>query len=198
MAIVVDKVQKRKDIALSCVELFTQSGIGSLTISEVAKTAGVGKGTIYEYFANKEDIVFEILNILMQENNLKKEKKLETIEATREKIKLFFEFFYKEEDIEIRQIYKEFISITLANKHQNMIDFNTYCFSSYYVWLERIISEGIEKGELYPHATKFIKTISVFPEGLFLRSECTKMIESVEEEINDFLDTIFELIEVKK
>ena len=73
MAIIVDKIQKRKDIALACKELFFQNGINDLTISQVAKTAGVGKGTIYDYFKNKEDIVFEIVNILMVEHSAQKE-----------------------------------------------------------------------------------------------------------------------------
>ena len=44
--------QKRKDIALACKELFFQNGISNLTISKIATTAGVGKGTIYDYFKN--------------------------------------------------------------------------------------------------------------------------------------------------
>ncbi|MDQ7043601.1 MAG: TetR/AcrR family transcriptional regulator, partial [Sulfurimonas sp.] len=65
MAIKVDKIQKRKDIALSCKKLFVNKSISELTIAQVAQTAGVGKGTIYEYFNNKEEIVFEVLNLLM-------------------------------------------------------------------------------------------------------------------------------------
>jgi len=56
MAIIVDKVQKRRDIALSCNDLLLEKGIKKLTIAEVAKTAGVSKGSIYDYFENKEDI----------------------------------------------------------------------------------------------------------------------------------------------
>ncbi len=52
MAIIVDKIQKRKDIALACKELFFLHDIKDLTISQIAKTAGVGKGTIYDYFQN--------------------------------------------------------------------------------------------------------------------------------------------------
>ncbi|WP_294966581.1 TetR/AcrR family transcriptional regulator, partial [Sulfurimonas sp.] len=69
MAIIVDKIQKRKDIALACQDIFIQKGINDLTVSQIAKAAGVGKGTIYDYFKNKEDIVFEIVNILMQKHN---------------------------------------------------------------------------------------------------------------------------------
>ena len=46
MAIIVDKVQKRSDIAFSCKKLILDKGIKNITISEIAKTAGVGKGTI--------------------------------------------------------------------------------------------------------------------------------------------------------
>ncbi len=61
MAIIVNKEEKRRNIALACRELLLKHGINSLTIAQIAKTAGVGKGTMYEYFENKEDIVFEII-----------------------------------------------------------------------------------------------------------------------------------------
>jgi len=80
LAKIVDKVQKKKDIALSCKELFVENSINNLTISQVASTAGVGKGTIYEYFKNKEDIVFKIINILLQEHNEQKHKKMSNLE----------------------------------------------------------------------------------------------------------------------
>ena len=53
---VVDKEQRRKEIALSCLDLIHDVGIKKLTVSQVAQIAGIGKGTIYEYFENKEDI----------------------------------------------------------------------------------------------------------------------------------------------
>ena len=34
-----------------------QSGYGAMTIRSVAKTCGVGVGTVYNYFASKEDLV---------------------------------------------------------------------------------------------------------------------------------------------
>ena len=91
MAIIVNKEEKRRNIALSCRELLLENGINSLTISQIAQTAGVGKGTIYEYFENKEDIVFEIITTFIAEH----EKKLLelVLETTTTKEKLFH-FFY--------------------------------------------------------------------------------------------------------
>ncbi len=57
---VVDKEQRRKEIALSCLDLIHDVGIKKLTVSQVAQTAGIGKGTIYEYFENKEDIFLRL------------------------------------------------------------------------------------------------------------------------------------------
>jgi len=67
MAIIVDKREKRRNIALACQELLVENGINHITVAQIAKTAGVGKGTVYEYFENKEDIVFEIITTFVVE-----------------------------------------------------------------------------------------------------------------------------------
>ena len=198
MAIIVDKVQKRKNIALSCKEIFFQHGIKDLTISQIAKTAGIGKGTIYEYFKNKEDIVFEIVNILIQERNVIVEKQMSEIDVTKDKIKLFVSFFYCEEDIELRQLYKEFISIALSSPDEKMIEFQTKCFIEHYVWFEQLIQDGIDNGELIAESMPLTKGMFVTAEGLFISSSATNAIDDVQKEINNYIDAIFALIEVKK
>ena len=198
MAIVVDKVQKRRDIALACVELFTQSGINDLSIAKVAKTAGVGKGTIYEYFKNKNDIVFEILNILMNEHNEIKEKKLLNVDSTKEKVKVFFSFFYNEEDVALREMYKEFTSILLTNPNDEMLEFQTECYNLYNNWIDRIIDEGIKRGELFEHTKELIMGLFAFAQGMFLMSATTNAVGDLQKQINTQIDILFELIEVKK
>ncbi len=198
MAIIVDKVQKRKDIALACKEMFFQNGINDLTIAQIAKKAGVGKGTIYEYFKNKEDVVFEIVNILIQERNIVVEKELAKVTTTKEKIKLFSQFFYSPEDAEIRQLYKEAISIILANPNSEMIAFQSDCVSGYFQWFELLIEEGIQKGELREDAKEFSRGLFALSEGIFIKSQVTHIYDDVELEIHRFLDALFNLLEVKK
>ena len=198
MAIIVDKVQKRKDIALSCKEIFFQHGIKDLTISHIAKTAGVGKGTIYDYFKNKEDIVFEIVNILIQERNIVVEKQMSELTITKDKVKLFSSFFYNDEDIELRQLYKEFISISLNSPDKNMIEFQTKCYELHYAWFEKIIQDGIDNGEIIEQSKKLTQGMFVTAEGMFISSSATNTIDDIEKDINNYIDAIFELIEVKK
>ncbi|MEA1914671.1 MAG: TetR/AcrR family transcriptional regulator [Campylobacterota bacterium] len=197
MAIIVDKVQKRKNIALACKDLFVQNGIKDLTISQIAQTAGIGKGSLYDYFKNKDDIVFEIVDILMQEHNIIKEKKILEATTTKEKIKVFFNFFYSHEDIELRQLYKEFVSISLVTPETAMIEHHTECFDNYYSWMENIINEGIAKNEIIPSTLKLVKGLFVLGNGIFIASSVTNSVTNVQKDIDDYIDALFEFIEVK-
>ncbi|MCD4668802.1 MAG: TetR/AcrR family transcriptional regulator [Sulfurimonas sp.] len=198
MAIIVDKIQKRKDIALACKDIIFLHGLKDLTISKIAKAAGVGKGTMYDYFKNKEDIVFEIVNILIQERNIIVEKQISELSLTKDKIKLFSRFFYCDEDLELRGLYREFISISLSSPDEEMIAFQTKCFEGYYSWFEKIIQDGIDNGEIIESSKQLTRGLFVVSEGMFIVSTATNSIDSLEDELNNYVDAIFELIEVKK
>ena len=194
MAQIVDKVQKRKDIALSCKKLFLKHHLADVTVSQIALEAGVGKGTIYEYFTNKEDIVLEIITILMEESNTQKHEKLSKIDSTKEKIKVFFEFYYADEHIELRAIHKEFISISLIQSCQKVIDFQTNCHQTYHDWITQIMQEGVNKGEIIPQSMHLINGIFEFGTGMYITHTITHTTENLEQEINGFIDTLFTLI----
>ena len=197
MAIIVDKVQKRKDIAFSCKDLFVQNGINSLTISQIAKVAGVGKGTIYEYFHNKEEIVFELVNILMKEHSQKLHITLSEQSSVKNMVKKFSEFFYTDENSELRTIYREFVSIALMTPNKKMLAFQTECFNNYYTWFEEIFKRGVADGKLIPQAIGLVKGVFVTAEGMFIASTSTNAIDDLEKDLNNYIDNLFELIEVK-
>ncbi len=54
---IVDKDAKRIEILEAALEVFMEKGFDRASISNIAVAAGVGKGTVYEYFDNKEQIV---------------------------------------------------------------------------------------------------------------------------------------------
>lgn len=56
MPIVVDKEKKRKEIMDAAIVVFSRTGYHRTKIKDVADEAGVGKGTVYEYFDSKEDL----------------------------------------------------------------------------------------------------------------------------------------------
>jgi len=52
---------KREAIRDAAVKVFAAKGYHTATVSEVAEVANVGKGTVYFYYASKEDLLMEIL-----------------------------------------------------------------------------------------------------------------------------------------
>ena len=195
MACCINKSQKRKDIADACKELFINEHHNDITMSQIALTAGIGKGTIYEYFANKEDIVFELMSTLMEASDILMTTKIAKATSTKEKIKVFFEFFYDDQRFELRSIYKEFISISLQNSNSKVIDFQTKCHTNYHAWLREIIQEGVNSGELVPQTLQLINGLFAFASGMFITKSITNTMDDLEKEINDFVDTLFTLIQ---
>ena len=56
-ALVVDKKKKREHILFSAIETFASKGFAKTTINDIAESAGIGKGTVYEYFKSKDEII---------------------------------------------------------------------------------------------------------------------------------------------
>lgn len=54
-----EKNQKRQDIIQAAMALFMDKGFQNTKMEDIAIDAGVGKGTLYEYFENKQDIFDE-------------------------------------------------------------------------------------------------------------------------------------------
>jgi len=142
---------KRKNIAKSCCNLFIQNDFLDISISKIAKTAGIGKGTIYEYFENKEDIVFELMYCLQEDYDGKFNKNLKIAISKEDKIlKLFNLFISKEKDILIQKdIYKQFLLICISKPNEKIIDYNTKLREKYISILENIIKNYKQSARIY-------------------------------------------------
>ena len=196
MAIIVNKEEKRNAIACSCKEILLQHGINNLTISQIAKTAGVGKGTVYEYFENKEDIVFEIITVFIAEyEQVLQALVLEDI-STKEKVFHFLcQIHDDEEGTRQLKIYREFLAISLANGTEGMIAFNTKCRMQFTVILENILQEGIEKKEIKAEAMDFVSALLVYKLGLVIEAHTADL--DVKKDAEAYLNALFVLIEIK-
>lgn len=197
MAIIVDKVQKRRDIALACTDLLLEKGIKKLTVAEVAKTAGVAKGSIYDYFENKEDIVFEIIRSHIEEYQKEFESKINPDATTREKVFLIFDFLLNdnEEFKKHQNTYKEYMSIDLGSENENMKSFNLECSSFFRTILTLLIEDGISKGELKQESIKLIEGLLAVEKGFLLIHWSER--KDIRKDLKEFLSILFDLIELK-
>lgn len=185
MAIIIDKNEKRKQIAFSCKELLFQNGIKNITVSQIAAEAGIGKGTVYEYFSSKDEIVFEILNILIEDMQKWFEEFFDEQKFNfEEKLRYFLSFLFLPEYENNLKIYKEFLSIAITEASNEMKAHDKECVSSFEKFLGKMIEDAIVVEKL--NLTKdVIRIIRFFHLGLVVRSSLDDL--GVQEEIEKFI-----------
>ena len=52
--------EKRPLILRAATEVFAEQGFNSVTVAAIADRAGIGKGTVYEYFSSKDELLFAV------------------------------------------------------------------------------------------------------------------------------------------
>jgi AcrR family transcriptional regulator len=196
MAIIVNKEEKRRAIALSCRELLLEHGIKNISISKIAETAGVGKGTIYEYFTNKEDIVFEIISIFIAEHEKELYALIDEKISTKEKIYKALYMLYSNDDYKKQlTIYREFLAIALTSDDDAMVAFSMACRSRFMTVIDKIMDEAIAKGEVVVEAKTMSSALQTYSLGLVVDTKTHRLEAGIL--IDTFVDAFFTLIEKK-
>jgi AcrR family transcriptional regulator len=170
--------------------------MGELTISQIAETAGVGKGTIYEYFENKEDIVFEIIRTYMAEDEKKLFEITSECQTTKEKLFHFLSFLFRDENSRHLNLYREFLAISLSHETKEMTAFSIGCKKRFATIVEQIIDDAIARGEIAAQSRQLISAILIFEKGIVVDSKVSAL--DANKEIRVFLDTFFELIVIRE
>ena len=95
----VEKKEAKKDKLIEkSMELFCEKGYHTTKVEEITKALGISKGNFYTYFGSKEEVLYEILNIMKNER-IKMLEEIDTDKAPKEILKTFIEdyiqFFFK-------------------------------------------------------------------------------------------------------
>ena len=145
------KILKRKQIAQSCASILEKTQYHNVSISKLASEAGIGKGTIYEYFENKEDIVFELMTCMQESYDKNLFNLLENTNCLKEKLHYLFMLFLSD-DVKIihqREIYKQFITICISNPSDKIKKFNSQIRNKYINILDKMINNKEEATQIY-------------------------------------------------
>ncbi|MCP5048280.1 MAG: TetR/AcrR family transcriptional regulator [bacterium] len=129
---VVDKKEKKDQIIGAAIGEFIKKGFAKTTINDIAKAAGIGKGTVYEYFSTKEEIINHSFGFFMRALELDFEATLLTDLSPIGKLKRILTGFEK------------FIDSEHQEQFDLMFDF----------WAEGIKSK-VSKGVIFQELDKF-------------------------------------------
>ena len=179
MAKIIDKEEKRCDIALSAITLFCEKGIQQTSIDQIAKSAGVAKGTIYLYFKNKEEIVFTIWDILTQQHEEVFYKRINPNMSEKEKILEYYNFSECQEGFDKEQtliLFQHFVSSMLIDKTLLYTAYFEKFFQKDYDFITSCFYEGIKKGEFVIDDVEMLtNSIIMILKGILVRAKASNM-----------------------
>ena len=148
---IVDKDAKRTEILIAAMEVIAAKGFSQTKMSDIAKNANIGKGTIYEYFKSKDEIlVFSFKHYMEQIENITFEK-LKTISHPTEKICAIFTAFidfFNTTSSDYFEIITEFWAESIRNhdsERNRLISFKDI-YEEYRTVIGDIINDGKKIG----------------------------------------------------
>jgi TetR/AcrR family fatty acid metabolism transcriptional regulator len=141
------KGDKAGRILESALNVFSAKGFQNATIQEISKSAAVSEGTIYEYFNNKEDLLFSILERQFQ-SNLNMLGELFEVRTPLRKLKRFMRYHFT-----VYLTQPAFVKVFLFDAIYNsgFYTSNAYQpFKQYIESIDEILDEGKEDGSIRP------------------------------------------------
>lgn len=86
MPLLVDKQKKRQLLIQAAVAVFSRNGYQRTKMKDIAHEAGVGKGTLYEYFPSKRKLFVDMSEYLYEQFMTKQRDALDSVEDPEEQI----------------------------------------------------------------------------------------------------------------
>ena len=171
---VVDKEQKKREIIRAAFEVFARQGVFNFKMIDIAENAGIGKGTLYEYFSSKEELISACFDLHMEKYGQALRNKIEPLSEPKEKLKavieLTFEYFIAHKGILSTMFDFWALSIQSKGEESAFADFGEM-YKTYTEFLASILEEGIKIGQFRPLDAEFVaSTIIAILDGMMFQA----------------------------
>ena len=181
-----EKKGGKRDLILdTAFELILSNGFINTKIIDIANTAGIGKGTVYEYFESKEALLLELLNTRVRQDYMNVCGAAEKSASCKQKLAEYFR-------LEVETTVKYNINVTdFISRSTDISKRITEAIQSImafqFEYVKNVVAHGIEAGEFrdvdpYTAAACFMGGISFYLHMLHLGLPCTEY---------SFLDCIY-------
>ena len=148
-----DMARRRREILAAAQEAFDASGYAATTVEEVAAKAGISKGSIYNYFRNKQDLFEHVFSEFLAPDEAEVDRMLAQPRSAAEKMLGYLDYCFEQmaRFCRIGKLVLEFW--TAAAREPQHANLAWSLHEMYDRTLERvrsIVAEGIETGEFRP------------------------------------------------
>ncbi|MBC8509353.1 MAG: TetR/AcrR family transcriptional regulator [Chloroflexi bacterium] len=175
---------RRKEIAHAAADLIFDKGFTETSVIQIAKAAGMGKSSLYDYFPNKDEIILYLLDGPLTELNQRAEVIISgagnVVERLRKVMKMHLDILLRNTAF--------ILKVTLAAQRLNAESQQRYQIKRYAYQdrLQALIEEGIAQGSIRPiNAAIAMKTLLAIMTPVVFT---TRPVGSPEEMLDDALD----------
>lgn len=190
-----EKQEKRRCMALSCLDAFLNTNYQNLTVTSLAKQSNIAKGTLYEYFKNKEDIILELTEGLYEQWKEKTEKEVKQKENLKDKFECFFTMVYTKEFKNYRTILNIFAGLSHYEEEETFKNFLKKIYEEHLEVINSLVEEGIKQELFIKEARNLTRGLLNSFIGFFHISLLNEKETTSIEEIRSFLKNFFITIE---
>jgi AcrR family transcriptional regulator len=138
-------------------------------MDDVAKEAGLSKGTLYWYYKSKDDIIFGILHALFDRELAELDKLVDQVSPAKDRLETFIELTLHDMRgmMKVMPIFYDFIALAMRKKTIQLLV--KKFFRRYLEIIIPIIQQGIDSGEFKTgNATDIAIAIGAIIEGTIL------------------------------
>ena len=199
----VDRDEKRLALGHAALDHFSKNGFEKASMGQIAKTAKVGKGTLYEYFASKEELIQFSLELYVATIEEKATTLMGTVDCPRERFRQYvfntLELFMNNPQSMglLMAFFQRSTSETCgAEATPNALD---KMFTQARESLVTMLLEGVEKGLFKPHAAQNAEALSAntiaYLDGIWIHSLISGKEMDLTVQVNQYLSTLFDSID---
>jgi AcrR family transcriptional regulator len=140
---------KRELILEAAAQVFSQNGFHRSTVEEIAQRAGVGKGTIYEYFSSKKELFQQLVVGRVERLMMELLTRVEQADNAKDKMRVIMDATLSH-FIRVEQINKILLIETSAAEDAKMRNILLKKREALTDLISKIIQQGIDQGEFRP------------------------------------------------
>ncbi len=147
--LIVDKEAKKKLILDAALEVFISKGYHNVTVSDIARRAGISKGSLYVYFRSREELFRELFDYMARYHREHFLKKMASGLSAEEKVRDIIAYYVRSYDRREKFLYI-LIDYIAHNRASDERHFYKRTLADIYARfikeVSSVITEGIETG----------------------------------------------------
>ncbi len=170
----VDKEKKREQILRAGLKVIARQGVGHFKMIDVAERARIGKGTLYEYFRSKDELITGVFGLVMNDFELALADRVGEIRNPEDQIRAIISescvFFSTRPDL-LTVLFDLWAYSAPRQRGRRLMPEMDKFYRRFNQWLAGIIDSGTSRGVFRKVESKIVaSTIIAILDGLMFQA----------------------------